>query len=61
VARDSYFKYSAKNAWGNLKVTLLDTTFWSSMSVDPDKYHERYRAKVNLVGYDYVVMPMFGL
>lgn len=30
------------------------------MSEDPNKYHERYRMKVNLVGYDFVVMPMFG-
>jgi hypothetical protein len=30
------------------------------MSVDPNKYHERYRARVNVAGYDFVVMPMFG-
>jgi hypothetical protein len=30
------------------------------MSADPEAYNERWRAKVNLVGYDFVVMPMFG-
>jgi len=59
-ARDSYQKYSLQNIWGNHQITVLDTIFWSKMSADPDAYHDRYRAKVNLVGYDFVVMPMFG-
>ena len=39
--------------------TMLDTVFWSQMSADPNAYHEKYRAKVDLVAYDFVVMPMF--
>lgn len=58
--RDSYQQHSKQNDWGNLKITLLDTSFWPKMSVEPDAYRERYRAKVDLVGYDFVVMPMFG-
>jgi hypothetical protein len=61
LARDSYLKNSSKNIWGNLKITLLDTTFWPTMSNDPNKYHDRYRAKVDLLSHDFVVMPMFGL
>lgn len=60
AARDSYRDHSMKKTWGNLKITLLDTNFWPKMSEDPNEYHERYRTRVDLVGYDLVVMPMFG-
>lgn len=60
MARDGYTKYIESNVSGKLKIFLLDTIFWTMMSDEPDKYNDRYRAKVNLHLYDFVVMPMFG-
>jgi len=60
VNRDSYLENSSKNIWGNLKIKLLDTAFWSQLANNPDAYHDRYRAGLNLLGYDLAVMPMFG-
>lgn len=50
----------SKNVWGNLKIHLLDTTFWTQLSVEPERYGERFRTKLGLLEYDYVVMPMFS-
>lgn len=59
-ARDSYRKYGSKNIWGKLQIRVLDTTFWQKLSVDPEQYHSRVRAKIDLVSCDFAVMPIFG-
>lgn len=60
VARDSYRKYSSKNIWGTLRIRVLDTTFWQKLLVNPEQYHSRVRAKIDLVSCDFAVMPIFG-
>lgn len=42
-----------------MKIQLLDTTFWPQLSEDPERFGERYRTRVNLLEYDFVVMPIF--
>jgi hypothetical protein len=42
-----------------MKIQLLDTSFWSRLSEDPEKYGDRFRQNVNILQSDYVVMPMF--
>ena len=58
--RDSCQKYSKQNVWGNWTITLVDTRFWEKLSAEPDTFNPKWRSKLNLVGYDFVVMPMFG-
>jgi len=58
--RDCYEDCKRRNIWGSLKILLLDTTFFSKLSKKPEDYNARFRAKVNLLEYDFVVMPMFG-
>ena len=48
-----------ENIWGNVKIKLLDTIFWTKLSATPDGYNEKYRKKTNLIDYDFVIMPMF--
>jgi hypothetical protein len=48
-----------QNLWGNLKIHLFDTRFWSLLSKEPEKFIERFRTKVNLLEYDFAIMPMF--
>jgi len=60
VFRDCYQNLVKKNIWGDLKIKLLDTIFWTKLSDDPNRYNEKFRGKMNLLEYDYVVMPMFG-
>jgi hypothetical protein len=57
--RHHFDKFSRQNIWGNCKIRLLDTLFWPIMREDPQRYNERFRAKVDLATYDFVVMPMF--
>lgn len=55
-----FFRYSdQKITWGNLKIQLLDTTFWAQLSQHPDKFVQGFQSRVNLLKYDFVVMPMF--
>ena len=58
--RDSYQKCSNRHNWGNVRIKLVDTRFWEKLSMEPDAYNPKWRSKENLVGYDFVVMPMFG-
>lgn len=57
--RDSFDDCVKKNVWGDLKILLLDTIFWATLSVNPEKYNEKYRSRVKLLECDFVVMPMF--
>jgi hypothetical protein len=57
--RHSFGDSAQKHLWGNLKIQLLDTPFWSQLREDPDKFTEKYRSNVNLLEHDFVVMPMF--
>jgi hypothetical protein len=60
IGRDFYQNAASENIWGNVKIKLLDTIFWTKLSATPDGYNEKYRKKTNLIDYDFVVMPMFG-
>jgi hypothetical protein len=57
--RDSFRDCAQRNIWGNLKIQLLDTAFWAQLSEDAEMFVERYRARVNLLEYDFVLMPIF--
>jgi hypothetical protein len=57
--RDSFRDCAQRNIWGNLKIQMLDTPFWSQLTEDPDRFGERFRTRVNLLEHDFVVMPMF--
>jgi hypothetical protein len=59
--RDSIRDCTQRNIWGNLKIKLLDTPFWSQLSEDPDRFGERWRTRVNLLEHDFVVMPIFAV
>ena len=37
----------------------MDTTFWGKLSRAPKNFNEKYRARVKLFEYDFLVMPMF--
>lgn len=50
--------YSSQNIWGKLKIVVLDTSFWTLNSKEPERYREGYRKKLNIMEYDFVVMPM---
>jgi hypothetical protein len=58
--RDSYQKYRDQQVWGGLKITLLDTRVWQKLSAEPEAYKAKYRRNIDLLSYDFVVMPMFG-
>ena len=57
--RDSFKDCQGKNVWGGMKIQLLDTVFWSSLSVNPEKYKKKYRNRVKLLECDFAVMPMY--
>ena len=57
--RDSFREFGQRNTWGNLKIQLLDTSFWPLVTDYPERFTEGYRARVNLLEHDFVVMPMF--
>jgi hypothetical protein len=59
IHRDSFHDCAHRNIWGNMKIQLLDTTFWPHLTEDPERFGERYRTRVNLLEYDFVVMPIF--
>lgn len=59
--RECFRECLKKNVWGTDKIQLLDTTFWSRLSLDPERFVERFRRKVNLLECDFVVMPMFEM
>jgi hypothetical protein len=50
-----------RNVWGAMKIKLLDTSFWGILSDSPEKYGDRFQKKLNLLDYNFVVMPMFKL
>jgi hypothetical protein len=58
--RDWFLVCAQRNTWGNLKIYLTDTFFWTHLSSDPESYGDRYRKRTGLLEYDFVVMPMFG-
>lgn len=60
VHRHFYSDFLKRNVWGEVKVELLDTTFWESLSRNPSKYSEKQRKKQGLVECDFAIMPMFG-
>ena len=37
----------------------MDTAFWAKLSRAPKYFNEKYRARVKLFEYDFLVMPMF--
>ena len=59
IHRDSFHDCTRRNIWGNMKIQLLDTTFWPHLTEDIERFVERYRTRVNLLEYDFVVMPIF--
>ena len=61
LSRHWFRHFASQNIWGELKILLLDTTFWSQLSSDPDRYGEKFRQKLNLLDNDFVIMPMFEL
>jgi hypothetical protein len=48
-----------RNVWGTTKIKLLDTSFWDILSDSPERYGSRFQKKLNLLDYDFIVMPMF--
>ena len=59
ILRDCYQDCDKSHVWGSATIKLLDTSFWQKLTENPDDFHERYRRKLNLLEYDFVVMPMF--
>jgi hypothetical protein len=59
LSRHWFRHYGSLKIWGNTKILLLDTTFWPQLSSNPEKFTEKWRSKIDMVNYDYVVMPMF--
>jgi len=59
LIRDCLGVCAKGNLWGNLEIQLLDTLWWSTISQDLDKFGPRSQKKLNLLGYDFVVVPMF--
>jgi len=49
----------SRNVWGAMKIKLLDTSFWGILPDSPEKYGDRFQKKLNLLDYNFVVMPMF--
>lgn len=59
LIRDCLGVCTKGNLWGNLEIQLLDTLWWSTVSQDLEKFGPRSQKKLNLIGYDFVVIPMF--
>jgi hypothetical protein len=57
--RDCFLDCTERKIWGHLKIQLLDTGFWAVLSENPERFVERFRTRVNLLEYDFVVMPIF--
>jgi hypothetical protein len=34
--------------------------FWHKLKEEPEEFHERYRGKLDLLEFDFLVMPMFA-
>jgi hypothetical protein len=49
----------SRNVWGVMKIKLLDTSFWGLLSKTPENFGAKYQKKLNLLDYDFLVMPMF--
>jgi hypothetical protein len=60
LSRHWFSSYSSKNIWGNLKIKLLDSTFWALITKEPYKFNKKFRDKYKLLEYDFVVVPMHG-
>jgi hypothetical protein len=56
--RDCHQDCLRRNIWGNLKIKLLDPTFWQCLSKTPEKYGDRFQKKLNLLDFDFAVMPI---
>jgi hypothetical protein len=57
--RDSFRECLEKNNWADVKIRLLDTVFWATLSKRPEDFTEKYRNKAKLLEVDFAVMPMF--
>lgn len=57
--RDCFLECEGKDLWRGLKIQLLDTAFWGKLSRHPKTFNEKYRARVKLFEYDFLVVPMF--
>ena len=56
---DSFRECSQHNIWGNLKIKLLDTSFWPMLASKPEQYRGRFLTKNSLLDCDFAVIPMF--
>jgi hypothetical protein len=59
ITSDCFLDCQRRNIWGNLKITLLDSAVWSKLSKDPGSFGKRFRSKIKMLEYDFVIMPMF--
>ena len=56
---NSFWECSQCSIWGNLKIKLLDTSFWPMLASKPEQYRGRFLTKNSLLDCDFAVIPMF--
>ena len=54
-----FWECSQHNIWGNLKIKLLDTSFWRMLASKPKRYRGRFLTKNSLLDCDFAIIPMF--
>ena len=58
--KDCLWDCSKRDLWHGRKIQLLDTLFWPLIVSNLESFRDRYRAKLNLIECEYVVIPMFS-